>query len=80
MADDPKTFKSGGTAIGLGLGNGIAYFLIWYGKTYEGVTFDDPLMAMAMGGAVVSGILLELKRLGAMIAYVFNRVFPEKQD
>ena len=73
-----NSFKSGGNAIGLGVGNGIAYFLIWYGKTYKGVEFDDPLLAMAMGGALVSAFLLELKRIGAMIGYVFNRIFPEK--
>lgn len=74
------TWKSGGNAVGLGVGNGIAYFLIWYGKTYKGVEFDDPLLAMAMGGALVSAFLLELKRIGAMIGYVFNRIFPEKKD
>lgn len=74
-----NTFKSGGTAVGLGVGNGIAYFLIWYGKTYKGVEFDDPLLAMAMGGALVSAFLLELKRIGNMVAYVFNRIFPEKK-
>jgi hypothetical protein len=74
------TFKSGGTAVGLGVGNGIAYFLIWYGETYKSIVFDDPLLAMAMLGALVSAFLLELKRIGAMIAYVFNRIFPEKKD
>ena len=74
-----KTFKTGGTAVGLGVGNGITYFIIWYVTTYKGVVFADPLMAMAMGGAVVSALLLELKRIGAMIGYVFNRIFPEKK-
>lgn len=74
------TWKAGGNAIGLGVGNGIAYFLIWYGANYKGVEFDDPLMAMAMGGALVSAFLLELKRIGAMIAYVFNRIFPEQKN
>lgn len=73
------TFKSsGGTAVGLGVGNGIAYFLIWYGANYKDIVFADPLLAMAMGGALVSAFLLELKRIGAMIRYVFDRIFPPK--
>lgn len=74
------TYKVGGNAIGLGMGNGIAYFGIWYLKNYKGVDFDDPLLAMAMGGAIVSGLLLELKRLGAGIKYVFDRMFPAKNS
>ena len=73
-----KTFKTGGTAVGLGVGNGITYFIIWYATAYKGVVFADPLMAMAMGGAIVSALLLELKRIGAMIGLVFNRIFPPK--
>ena len=81
MADAPKpVWKAGGNAVGLGVGNGIAYFMIWYGENYKDISFDDPLLAMAMLGALVSAFMLELKRIGAIIAYVFNRIFPEKKD
>jgi len=78
VAETKPTWKAGGNAVGLGMGNAIAYFMIWYGDKYKDITFDDPLLAMAMLGAIVSGLLLEFKRLGAIIAYVFNRIFPAK--
>jgi hypothetical protein len=81
MTDEKKTavYKVGGNAVGLGMGNAVAYFMIWYGKTYKDIVFDDPLLAMAMLGALVSGLLLEFKRLGQGVKYVFDRVFPPKQ-
>jgi len=78
MAETKPTWKTGGNAVGLGMGNAIAYFLIWYGDKYKDISFDDPLLAMAMLGAIVSGLLLEFKRLGAIIKYVFDRMFPAK--
>lgn len=83
MATTAKpVYKTGGNAIGLGVGNGVAYFLIWYGANYKGVVFDDPLLAMAMLGALVSSFFLELKRIGNGIRYVFDRIFPiaKKED
>ena len=71
-------YKVGGNAVGLGMGNAVAYFLIWYGDKYKDITFDDPLLAMAMLGAIVSGLLLEFKRLGGIVKYVFDRMFPPK--
>jgi hypothetical protein len=68
---------AGGNAIGIGVGNSIAYFLIWYGERYHEIVFDDPLLAMAMGGALVSGLLLELKLLVGGLKYVFDRIFPD---
>lgn len=68
---------------GAAFGNGIAYFLIWYmGYKYD-MKFDDPELALAMGGAVVATVILQVTRffswVGRGIVYVFNRVFPENK-
>jgi len=74
------------TAVGGGaaFGNGIAYFAIWYAGYKYDLKFDDPELALAMGGAVIASLLLYvtsfLAIVGRGVAYVFNRVFPEKKE
>lgn len=74
-----KTVASSVTAPATG--NAIAYFGLWWlGRKY-GYTFDDPELAMAMGGALVATLLFELRRLGSGVVYIFNRIYPpEKVD
>jgi len=68
-----------GSSLSPTLGNGIAYFGLWYAAKKYGVNFDDPEMALLFAGGVVGSILLELRRLGSGIVYVFNRIFPERK-
>ena len=49
--------------VGPALGNGIAYFLIaWINYKYE-FAFDDPLMAIAMGGAIIGSVIVGARRM-----------------
>lgn len=77
---ESKTVKYAGNSVGVGLGNAIAYFGLQYAEWKYGFKFADPVVAMAMGGAIVSALLLETRRLGQGVRYVFDRVFPPKQD
>jgi short subunit dehydrogenase-like uncharacterized protein len=77
---ESKTVKYAGNSVGVGLGNAIAYFGLQYAEWRYGFKFADPVVAMAMGGAIVSALLLETRRLGQGVRYVFDRVFPPKQD
>lgn len=73
-----KTVKYAGNSVGVGLGNALAYFGLQFAEYKYQWRFADPVVAMAMGGAIVSVLLLELRRFGQAIKYVFDRVFPEK--
>lgn len=77
------TVKYGTATLGVGVGNALAYFGLQYAEYKYKVVFDDPVVAMAMAGALVSAGLLELRRvfgaLGRAAVYVFNRVYPEKK-
>lgn len=77
---ESKTVKYAGNSVGVGLGNALAYFGLQYAEWKHGIKFSDPVVAMAMGGAIVSALLLEMRRLGAGLRYVFDRVFPPKKD
>lgn len=77
---ESKTVKYAGNSVGVGLGNALAYFGLQYAEWKHGIKFSDPVVAMAMGGAIVSALLLEMRRLGAGVRYVFDRVFPPKKD
>lgn len=68
-----------GSSLGPTVGNGVAYFGLWYASSKYGITFDDPEMALLFAGGIVGSLLLELRRLGGGISYVFNRIFPEKK-
>lgn len=70
--------KYGGSTIGIGSGNAIAYFGLPHMEKIQGFSFDDPVVAVAMGGALVSILILELGKLGRGLRYVFDRFFPEK--
>ena len=81
MPDESKTTKTvkyGGTSIGVGAGNAFTYFGIEYLRIYKGVTFDDPVVAMAMGGAIVSIIFVETSKVIGGLKYIFDRFFPAK--
>ena len=75
-----KTVKYGGTTLGVGSGNAIAYFAIEYLEKFKDFHFDDPVVAVAMGGAVVGIVLLEVGKIGRGIKYIFDRVFPAKKS
>ena len=75
-----KAVQTGSNIGGPALGNGIAYFLLWYVGREYGYTFDDPELALAMGGAVVASFLLEIRKLFGFVGRIFNRMFPEKPD
>lgn len=77
---ETKTVKMAGSTVGVGIGNAVAYFGLEYMRVKGIYTPADPVVAMAMGGAVVSVLLLELRRMGQAVKYVFDRVFPPKQD
>jgi hypothetical protein len=74
------------TAVGGGaaFGNGLAYFGLWWAGYKYNLSFEDPELALAMGGAVIASVLIYLTRffsvLGRGIVYMFNRVFPEKKE
>lgn len=76
---ESKTVKYAGNSVGVGLGNAIAYFGLQYAEWKHGITFNDPVVAMAMGGAIVSALLLETRRIGVAVRYVFDRIFPPKE-
>ena len=73
-----KTIKYGGATMSIGSGNAIAYFGLEYLSHFKGITFDDPVVAMAMAGALVSLLFVELGQLMRGLKYVFDRVFPAK--
>lgn len=76
-----KTVATVGT--GAAFGNGIAYFIMWYVGYKYNLSFNDPELAIAMGGAVVAGLLMYVTKffstLGNGIKFLFNRMFPEKK-
>lgn len=76
---ESRTVKYAGTSVGVGLGNAIAYFGLQYAEYKYDIKFADPVVAMAMGGALVSALLLEMRRLGQGVRYVFDRIFPPKE-
>lgn len=73
-----KTVAYKGTSLGIGTGNAFAYFGLEYLKKYQDMTFDDPVVAMAMAGAVVSVLFLQIGKVVAGVKYIFDRVFPAK--
>lgn len=80
MTTESKTVKYAGNSVGVGLGNAIAYFGLQYAEYKHGIKFADPVVAMAMGGALVSALLLEMGKMGRGIRYVFDRIFPPKES
>jgi hypothetical protein len=77
-----KTVKYAGNSVGVGLGNAIAYFGLQYAEWRHGWKFGDPVVAMAMAGAITSAAMLEARvvfgAIGRGFMYVFDRVFPPK--
>ena len=79
MTTTEKTVKFGGNVVGVSTGNAFAYFLLDYLTINEIYVPTDPVVAVAMGGAVLSVLLLEVKQMGRAIKYVFDRFFPPKE-
>lgn len=73
------TVKYAGNTVGVGLGNAFAYFGLEYLRTKGIYEPADPVVAMAMGGAIASTLLLELRKMSRGVKYVFDRIFPEKK-
>jgi len=67
-----------GSSIGPTLGNGIAYFGLWYASKKYGIEFEDPEMALLFAGGVAGSLILELRRMGSGVASIFNRFFPPR--
>lgn len=67
---------------GPAFGNGIAYFVLWYLGKQHGVNFEDPELALAMGGAVIASLLFYIGRgftaVGNGIKFIIDRVFPSR--
>lgn len=84
MTETRPAVKYGTATVGVSAGNAIAYFGLEWARHTATYTPDDPVVAMAMGGALVSMILLEAKivvrHIGATIKYVFDRVFPDTKQ
>jgi hypothetical protein len=78
--DEPvsRTVKYGGATMSIGSGNAIAYFGLEYLSRYKGITFADPVVAMAMAGALVSLLFVELGQLTRGLKYVFDRLVPAR--
>lgn len=77
-----KTIKYGSATVGVSVGNAMAYFGLEYMRHKGIYTPPDAVVAMAMGGALMSVFLLEvnhlLSHIGRGLKYVFDRIFPEK--
>ena len=67
-----------GSSISPTLGNGIAYFALWWLADRHGVTFQDPEMALLFAGGIVGSLLLEVRRMGGGIISAFKYFFPPK--
>ena len=72
--------SAAGSSIGPTLGNGIAYFALWYASAKHGVTFEDPEMALLFAGGIVGSLLLEFRRFLGAIGSIFNRLYPPKGE
>jgi len=75
--------SAGVVGSGAAFGNGIAYFGLWWAGHKYNLSFEDPELALAMGGAVTASLLMYFTKAasatGRGIRYVFNRIFPEKK-
>ncbi len=80
MAVKAAVIKYGGTTIGIGAGNAFAYFGLQYLTQVHGMVFDDPAVAVAMGGTVVAIVFMEFGKLGRALKYMFDRMFPVPYD
>lgn len=81
--DGPKTITTAkGQALGLGVGNACAYFFITWLSWKHQYIFEDPAVAVAMGGTLFGVLVLQFGKIthaiGAAVKYVFDRVFPPK--
>lgn len=54
------------------VGNAFAYFVIWWAGR-KGMTFDDPVMAALMAGAIITWIGLQLRIVIHWVAGLIKR-------
>lgn len=69
-----------GSSISPTLGNGIAYFGLWWAAQKYGYTFDDPELALVFAGGIVTTLILEIRRLGSGIAFVIGKILTGGKD
>ena len=69
-----------GQAIGVGVGNALAYVLLEFiAWKYQWIP-DDPAVFIVMVGTLMGAGILQLHRIGDAIKYVFDRAYPEAHD
>lgn len=69
-----------GSGLSPTVGNGIAYFALWYAGYKYNINFNDPEMALVFAGGIIGSLLLEMRRIGAGIAFVISKIWAEKHD
>ncbi len=81
MPDTATTIKTTtGQTIGIGLGNACSWLLLeWLKYKYQYVPVD-PVTTAIMAGTLFGALLLQFRRVGVGIKYIFDRFFPERHD
>lgn len=69
-----KSSGGGAYAYGPATGNALAYFAIWYAGWKHNVKFDDGELAIAMGGALMTTLILELRRTFSWLGRMLNHI------
>ena len=72
--------KAVGTGLSPTVGNGIAYFALWYLENSYNVLFDDPEMALVFAGGLAGTLLLQVSRVTNWIGGVIGRYVEDKLD
>ena len=68
-----------GQVIGVSTGNAAMYFIVEYIEYASEYRFDDPAVAVVMGGTLLSVVVMQgFPKALAVAKYVFDRFFPEK--
>lgn len=71
MTQETQTQKQTRRAAGPAFGNAVAYFGIWYVGMDQ---FQDPSMAVAMGGAIVAAVLGNLGDFGGWLGRQIDKL------
>lgn len=69
-----------GTGLSPTIGNGIAYFALWYAGYKYNIEFNDPEMALVFAGGIIGSVLLELRRIGTGITFIVTKIWASKND
>ena len=79
MSDDKNVTTATGQVIGVSTGNATMYFIVEWLEYKHGFTFDDPAVAVVMGGTLLSVLVMQGIPLILKVAkYVFDRLVPPK--